>query len=36
MDLTTLEQKRKRRDLMQVYKQLNGIDEVNNEELLLR
>ena len=36
MDLPTLESRRERGDLIQVYKLLNEMDIVDNEELLLR
>ena len=36
MDLPTLEQRRERGDLIQVYKLINGIDQVDNENLILR
>ena len=36
MELTTLEQRRERGDLIQVYKLVNGMDEVDNEKLILR
>ena len=36
MNLLTLEQRRERGDLIQVYKLLNGLDEVDNEQMMLR
>merc|ERR1711980_62486 len=36
MELTTLEQRRERGDLIQVYKLVRGIDDVDNEKLVLR
>ena len=36
LDLPTLEQRRDRGDLIQIYKVMNGMDVVDNEELLLR
>ena len=36
MDLPTLEQRRERGDLLQIYKLMNGMDQVDNENLILR
>lgn len=36
MDLPTLEQRRERGDLIQTYKLVSGMDEVDNEKLVLR
>ena len=36
MNLPTLEQRRERGDLIQVYKLMNGMDEVDNEKLIPR
>ena len=36
MDIPTLEQRRERGDLIQVYKLVNGMDEVDNNELILK
>ncbi len=36
MDITTLEHRRERRVLIQIYKSLSKIDQVDNEELLVK
>ena len=36
MDLLTLEQRRERGDLIQVFKLLQGLDKVDNEQLMLK
>ena len=36
LGLTTLEQRRERGDLIQIYKLMNGMDQVDNENLILR
>ena len=36
MDLPTLERRRERGDLIQIFKLMNGMDIVDNEDLLVR